>query len=177
MHILAATVGLLFLAFRLYLRLSCSRNLAASLVETVADAPKAVRRYRFRRKANVHPVEAIDDPSIAVAALGVAHVELELIPSQDHWDGLKVNIARVLDVSGAEAEELMVLGRWLVAECGTVDAAVARLSRKLYRMAGPARAAALHGLVQAIVAAQSPSPNGAQADVASDVARFMHIRG
>ncbi len=110
----------------------------------------------------------------AVAALTAAHVELELMPSQDHWDRLKVNLARTLDVSGAEAEELMVVDRWLVAECGTVEnAAVAWLSRKLYRMAGPQGGEALHGLLAIILAAQVPSPNGAQVDAMQDAARLM----
>ncbi len=144
MHIVAAALGLLFLAFRIYLHLRGPHDVAAALVD-------------------------------AVAALAAAHVELELMPSQDHWDRLKVNLARTLDVSGAEAEELMVVGRWLVAECGTVDAAVARLSRKLYRMAGPQGGEALHGLLAIILAAQVPSPNGAQVDAMQDAARLMKV--
>lgn len=145
MHIVAAALGLLFLAFRIYLHLRGPRDVAAALVD-------------------------------AVAALAAAHVELELMPSQDHWDRLKVNLARTLDVSGAEAEELMVVDRWLVAECGTVEnAAVARLSRKLYRMAGPQGSEALHGLLAIILAAQVPSPNGAQVDAMQDAARLMKV--
>jgi hypothetical protein len=46
-------------------------------------------------------------------------------------DGLLRALQSHLDVSQAEAQELMAVGQWLVAQCGRPDAAFSRLARRL----------------------------------------------
>ncbi len=123
-------------------------DVANGLADAVCDAGSAARRFDFRRRANVHPVEPSEDPRVALAALAAAHVERDGLPTKDKLDRLTVQTAIHLKVPSDAAQELAVHGRWLVAQCGTPDAAIRRIARKLDRMSGPEAKALAAAIVQ-----------------------------
>lgn len=70
--ILAAAGGLIFWMMR-------ARNAAQAaqeLVDMAGDLASAARRFGFRRQAGRHPVEALDQPDVAVAGLAMAMMEV-----------------------------------------------------------------------------------------------------
>lgn len=123
-------IGAIFWAYR-------ARNaahLAGDLVDMAKDARLAARRFGFRRRAGVHPVESIEDPALAIATLGVAFLELDALPSREQQLALGRGLQRELNLSLSDAEELVVLGRWMMSECGGAEPAVTRVARKLYKL-------------------------------------------
>jgi hypothetical protein len=99
----------------------------------------AARRFGFIHKMNVHPVESIEDPRLAIAARANAFIELDDLPTAEQRQLLQVQLRSKLRADADEAEEMEVLGRWFMSECGGADPAIARLSRKLYKIGGPSK--------------------------------------
>ena len=104
---------------------------AADLTTTAINAP---RRISFRRKAGQHPVDGIEDPRIAICAIAQAFLEIEGLPTQERRDQLHVLIRRKLHCQEEEAQEMEVLGRWLMTQCDGPIASVPRLGRRLYKL-------------------------------------------
>lgn len=111
---------------------------AGDLVDMANDVRLAARRFGFRRRSAGHPVEDIEDANLAIAAAAIAFQELDGLPTQEDRDLLTLQLRKVLRMQAETAEEAVVIGRWLVAQCGTADAALARLTRKLYKLDGTA---------------------------------------
>jgi hypothetical protein len=88
---------------------------------------------------NVHPVESIEDPRLAIAAMATAFIELDDLPTAEQRQLLQVQLRSKLRADAGEAEEMEVLGRWFMSECGGADPAIACLSRKLYKIGGPSK--------------------------------------
>ncbi len=136
MPFILGILGILAAAYFWSLRARDAANMAGDLMDMAGDVKAAARRFGFTRKADIHPVEAIEDPNIAAAAIAEAFLALDDMPTRDQQAAMRVQIRRVLQVDDATAEELMVLGHWMVNACGGPQPALARLSRKLYRLEG-----------------------------------------
>ncbi len=145
-------------------------NVAQDAVTVARNAP---RKLAFRRQHNAHPVEGIDDPHIAICALAQAFLELDHLPTLDQRQQLTLLLRTKMRRNADEAEELEVLGRWLVAQCQTADAAVSRLSRRLFKIDGDASWDLLQDMLTSLVSGEL---NAAQIDAITDIKRALHIR-
>lgn len=108
-------------------------NTAQDVVTTLRNAP---RRLAFRRQTKGHPVEGIDDPRIAIGALAQAFIELDDLPTKDQRQQLHGMLLNKLRCAEDEAEEIEVLGRWLINQCNGPSQAISRLARRLYKIDG-----------------------------------------
>ena len=152
MPALIALVGLISAAAFFLLRARNAANAASDLVDMAQDARAAARRFGFRKRANVHPVESIEDPAVAVATLAVAFLELDALPAREQQMALGRGLQRELNLSLTDAEELVVLGRWMMSECGGAEPAITRVARKLYKLDAGRSFPPLMGVVKEITA-------------------------
>ncbi|WP_370399045.1 hypothetical protein [Sulfitobacter sp. JB4-11] len=104
---------------------------AQDVATTLKNAP---RRLAFRRQTNAHPVEGIDDPRIAICAIAQSFLELETLPTIEQRKQLHMLLRSQLRCTEEEAEEMEVLGRWLVTQCNGAREAVPRLGRRLKKV-------------------------------------------
>lgn len=104
---------------------------AADLAATVANAP---RRLAFRKQTKAHPVEGIDDERIAICAIAQAFIELDALPTKDQRDQLHILVRTKLRTSEEDAQEMAILGRWLMSQCNGPTEAVTRLGRRLKKI-------------------------------------------
>ncbi len=140
-------------------------NAAQDIVTTARNAP---RKMAFRKQTKAHPVEGIDDPRIAICALGQAFIELDDLPTAEQRTHLNTLLRTKLRCDAEEAEEMVVLGRWLVAQCNTADAAVTRLARRLYKIDGDKSWDQLQEIFMALVDGEL---NGSQLNAIDDIRR------
>ncbi|MEM1387093.1 MAG: hypothetical protein AAF748_02490 [Pseudomonadota bacterium] len=175
MPIIIAALGLLATVYVYYRRSQGIARTAADVVDVIDGARLGVRRFRFQRKANTHPAEAIDDPLIAVGGIAAAFVELDPMPTKDSWDRLTLNLAREFRLSAEEAQELSVLGRWFVTQCGTPPAAITRLSKKLYRLNGTQDALTLLAVIQHTLVPAGERLSDQQREALYDLKRIVRI--
>ena len=136
MPFIIALIGFAIAAFFWAQRARNAAEVAKVLIEVPGEIKAAARRFGFKRRSNVHPVESIDEPKLAIAGIANAFFELGALPTQEQRREMMLQVQSVLEVSRDEAEELLVMGRWLVNECGSNEAGVLRLSRRLNRIAG-----------------------------------------
>jgi hypothetical protein len=108
-----------------------SLDMAADAVTTARNLP---RKLAFRKQTNAHPVEGIDDPRIAICAIGQAFIELDDLPTREQRAQLNMLLRRDLDCDDDLADEIEVLGRWLVGQCQGAEAAITRLGKRLARI-------------------------------------------
>ncbi|MBF9035584.1 hypothetical protein HKCCE2091_15155 [Rhodobacterales bacterium HKCCE2091] len=116
-------------------------RLAADAISDLADlfgrGLGAIRRARFRARAEVHPVDAVEDPGLAAGTL--AHAFLALGPALtveariEHVRAMQTHLGLHL----GDAEEILALGDWFIGECGGPAPAVDRIARRLRRIGGP----------------------------------------
>ena len=140
---------------------------AREAVEMGRDVVGAARQWNFKRRTNVHPVDAVDDPTIAKGALATVLVALGGLPTAEDRGRLLLALQSQMEISLQEAEELVTLGHWLGQQCGGPAAAVPRLSRRLARIGGPGAADDMVDLAEIALRGE---PNDAQADALSEVA-------
>lgn len=136
MPVLIALVGLAAAVAWYVIRARHAAQAAGDLFDMANDVRLAARRFGFRHRTNVHPVDSIERAELAIAATAMAFQDLDGLPTQDQRDALQLQLRKVLKLDAEEAQEAMALSRWLVAQCGGADPALSRISRKLYKISG-----------------------------------------
>lgn len=136
MPVILAIIAAAGVALVWYTRARSAAQVASEVADIAETALGAARRFGFRRRANRHPVDSIEDPKLAVGGLATAFFELSGLPTAEEKQALLVGLQSTLDLTLADAEEMAILGHWFVGECGGAMPAVTRLARQVSRMAG-----------------------------------------
>lgn len=113
-----------------------ARHVATDIADMAGDVLSAARRFGFRRKADIHPVEALEEPKLAIAGAGIAFLEIGALPSTEQHQALTSALARHLSMNLPDAEEALIMGRWLSQQSGGGASAFTRLLKRLYRLQG-----------------------------------------
>jgi hypothetical protein len=132
-------LGLIALIGAAYFWAQRARNAAdmtRELAGVASDVAAAARRFGFRRRVNVHPVEGLDDPDVAIAGAGIAFLELGGLPSTEQQEALLRSLQSRRGMDHEKAKEALILGRWLVTESQGAQPGLTRLVRKLAKMQG-----------------------------------------
>lgn len=175
MPFVLALLGALGAVYFFVIRARNARDMASEVLDVANDVRLAARRFGFRRQTHVHPVDAIEDSNIAVAALGSAFVELDDLPTREQRAALGRAVARMGGIAHSEAEEMLVLGRWIVNESGGPAQSVSRLAKRLYKMTGADGFAPLMEVIKAVGEAGQGGLSAGQKDALSDVQRAFRI--
>ena len=166
--ILAALGGLLWWWIR-----SNPRDALHVASDAVTIARNAPRKIAFRRQTREHPVEGVDDPRLAVATIGEAFIQLDDLPSREDRARLQIKLRRLYGLSAEDAEEMDVLARWLLEQCGGAQAAIARVGRRLYKIDGDAAWDELTGVLDAVT---GDGPSQRQEDAIADLRLALRRR-
>lgn len=142
-------------------------HVAQDAATVLKNAP---RKLAFRKQTNAHPVEGIDDPRIAICAIAQSFIELDNLPTQEQRQRLHVNLRAKLRCSEDEAEEMEVLGRWLMTQCKGPEQAITRLGRRLFKIDGDASWGTLQEVLGALVEGDLSS---AQIDATAELKQAM----
>lgn len=172
MPILVALLGIIATAYFWANRASNARNALGDMAGMANDVRLAARRFGFTRKMNVHPVESIEEPRLAIATIATAFIELDDLPTAEQRQVLMVQLRSQLRANAEEAEEMEVLGRWFMNECGGAEPAITRVSRKLYKIGGADQMEPLMNVLKASVTDLSQR----QRDALEDITRALRPR-
>lgn len=173
MPILMGLLGLILAAGFWAWRIRMAKNALDDVSSMAGDVISAARRLGFRRKLNLHPVESVDEPELAITAIGVAFLDLAALPTAEQLAGLKTSVTQHLSVSEIRADEMMIVGRWLVNECKGADSAVTRLTKRLYQI----DKSAFPGLLAVLgdVGQNGGGLSPRQRDALDDIARNLRL--
>jgi hypothetical protein len=171
-----ALFGIVIAAYFWVQRARMAAEATHELAEMAQDVLAAAKRFGFRRKLNLHPVESLEDPDIAIAGAGVAFLELGGLPTADQQDRLIASLQSNLGQSHSKAEEAAILGRWLVAESGGAQQGLERLTRRLHKMRGMQGFQPLMAVLKDVAAAgRDGSLSPRQSEALEDIARLFRI--
>lgn len=157
-----------------YWRFSMARDAAREIGNIAGDLVNAPRRFGFRRRANAHPVEGVDEPDLAITAIAVAFLELSGMPSRDDQDALGDILGNQLGIAGGDVDEMMILGRWLVGECQGAQPAITRLTKRLAKLDDAAFQKLLPVLNE--IGGRSGGLSEKQRDALEEIARILKLR-
>jgi hypothetical protein len=176
MPYILAVLGLLAGAIIWMGRARAAAEATRELTGVAQDVMAAARRFGFRRKLNLHPVESLEDPDVAIAGAGIAFLELGGLPTSEQLDRLAVSLQSHLGQSAGKAEEALVLGRWLVTESGGAQQGLERLSRRLYKMRGMESFQTLMAVLKDVAAtARDGKVSARQTDALAEIATLYRI--
>lgn len=173
MPFLIALVGIIGAVYYWSNRARNARDVAGEVMDMANDVRLAARRFGFKRQSNLHPVESIEDPRLAIASIATCFIELDGLPTEEDRKRLSIQLRSRLHADADEAQEMEVLGRWFMAECGGADPAISRLSRKLYKLGG---AEQMEPLIDILKRAVVSDLSDKQRDALDDIQRAMRIR-
>lgn len=170
--VLAIAAGVIFWTMRARNAVGAARELA----DMAGDVMSAARRFGFRRRYNEHPVDSLTDGDVAIAGLGIAFMELGGLPSTQQHEALMASLRDRLGHGAKKAQEAVVLGRWLVNECGGPDAGFARLGKRLVRLQGAAAFEPATGVLRDVAAAGHGQVSDRQRETMEDLVRLFRPR-
>lgn len=168
-----AIIGFLAAAGFWLWRMRMAGEAARELSNMASDVLGAARALGFRRRANTHPVESIDDPDLAMTGIAMAFLELDGLPSREDQQALAVSLTRQMASTRTKVEEMMIVGRWLVNECHGPQPAIARLAKRLARIDNGAFQTLLPILND--IGTRAGGLSDRQRDALSEIARFMKL--
>lgn len=134
---MSVLVGLLVIGAGVYFWLLRTRHaalMAGDPADMAQDVQAAARNFGFVRHANSHPVDCLNDPNVATAGLGIGFLKLGGRTRTEQLDGLTRSLQVNLAQSHNQAKEALILGRWLIGECGGPKPGIDRLSRRLWKL-------------------------------------------
>lgn len=176
MPYLIALFGLVIGAYFWLQRARMAAEATQELAGVAQDVLAAAKRFGFRRKLNLHPVESLEDPDVAIAGAGVAFLELGGLPSAEQQDKLIVSLQSHLGQSQNKAEEAAILGRWLVTESGGARPGLERLSRRLHKLRGAESFQPLMPVLRDVVAAgRDGAVSERQREALDEIARLYRV--
>jgi uncharacterized tellurite resistance protein B-like protein len=111
MHILIALVGILGVAAVWYWRLKAIKETTDDVSDMAGRAWGKWKRYKFRRKAEAAPVEAVDDPVAAAVIMMMAIAAEEHPLTQTAETAIRHEVIKTMGI--ADPTELMVFGKWV----------------------------------------------------------------
>ncbi|ASM72721.1 MULTISPECIES: hypothetical protein [Roseobacteraceae] len=157
------------------LRVRRGSDMVAEVIDMASDVRAAARRFGFKRRTDVHPVDSIEDTKLVLGALATAFLELDDLPTRDTRAALNVQL-RLHGIAqhAQQAQEIAVLGHWFVQTCGGAQAAVTRLARRLYKLDGGASLPTLMAVLQDTAHAAGTDPSKRQVEALDDIKRACH---
>lgn len=171
MHVFAGLIAILVAAFLLYNRFRQAANTTEKILDMGNEVRLAARRFGFKRKANVHPVETVDDPRLTAA--GLLHATgLQAGPlTESELGQIHIQIQSVFDTDLHEAKEISVFGSWLVTQCTTPAQAIDRLAKQTFKLGGDATFKDIQTMLARIYASGNAARQDALTYALSDIAR------
>jgi hypothetical protein len=177
MPYIIALLGLVVGAYIWISRARAAAEATRELTGVAQDVMAAARRFGFRRRHDLHPVESLDDPDVALAGSGLAFLELGGLPTAEQQDRLVVSLQAHLGQSRGKAEEALVLGRWLMTESGGAQQGFERLTRRLYKLRGAESFQPLMAVLKDVAtSARDGAVSQRQSEALAEVAVLFRVR-
>jgi hypothetical protein len=157
MHILLAILSTLSLIAFFIIRANYMLEALKNLSGEASGIRGAIRRFFFKRKANVHPLALIEDPREAVLALMVAimrdkgDLTAEQIADLEYWAEHRLNYNNPKD--------MVKLARWHVRDHVESGAVLYRLSKGLTRQCSGEQRADIIDLVESAARGRKRATN------------------
>jgi uncharacterized membrane protein YebE (DUF533 family) len=114
MHVLAAIGAALGVALFFLWRMQQASNAARDVANAADEVHGFFRRWSWRRKANVHPLDLVEDPREAATAMMVIVAQTDGALTDKERGAILAQVSEHFGATSRQADELLARGRWLV---------------------------------------------------------------
>lgn len=174
MPILIAILGAIVAVAFFMIRARNAADMAGDVLDAANDVRLAARRFGFRRRSNLHPVESVDDADVALALTAQSFLSLDGPVTEDALARLTLNLRKTCGLDGSAANEAVILSRWLIGECGDAQAGFDRGAKRLYKLSGAEGMTPLLTVIKASLGADGLSTR--QSEALEDLKRVFRVR-
>jgi hypothetical protein len=156
MHIILAILGALATVGIIIWRVRMAMEAARELSDLAGEAANLPRKMRFRAKARRGGLKTIDDPREAAAVLlyGAGTCANPLSPEDKA--ALSADLAGLLEISTADADELTARAAWHVNQMNDPVNAVNAMTDLVVQRAGPDAMASLIPVLDRVIDRSGP---------------------
>ena len=175
MPVLLGLLGAVAVAYFWIMRARNAAEMTHELAGVASDVMAAARRLGFRRRYDLHPVESVEEPNLALSSLSLAFLELSGLPTAEQHSALTRSLQSHTEQSLTEAEESLILGRWLINECNGAEPAITRLSRRLAKLDRAGALEPLMAVLKDVAVAGSGETSAKQKEALAEIARQFRI--
>jgi uncharacterized tellurite resistance protein B-like protein len=137
MHIVTILLTVLGGLIFLFWRMHSASQAAREIIDTADEARGFWRRLQWGRKVNVNPLDRIDDPREAAAAMMVALAQSDGEMTERERTTILGLLVETFQANGTQAEEFLAHARWLVRDNRDPDNCFRRLVPMLKQKLGP----------------------------------------
>lgn len=155
MAIIAGLAAAFAVALGLLIRMQSAANATRDIAEAASDTRGMFRGWAWRRKFARSPLDLVEDPREAAAAMLVMIAQSDGAITEREREAILAGMATTFGASHTEAEQLLAHGRWLSRDVTLPDEGFRRLMPLLRtKLAMPERVQLVE-LLKAVSAAET----------------------
>ncbi len=136
MPVIIAVLGAIAAAAYWMYRMKDAKNAAQDLMEMGNDVRLAARRFQYKRRTNVHPIDGVDDARLVAAGIMAIAAEMDGAITKAEQDVMMDQAVSTFNCTDVDAEEFIVFGRWLAAQGNNRDETLRRLIKRVITLGG-----------------------------------------
>lgn len=164
MHILLLIAGVLGGAAFWWWRIKMVGEAATEIHDAAGRAIGKYKRYKFRRKVEDSPLEAVDDP-VAAAIVMMYAIAQDAGPAMPRVDeAIRHEVTRSMGVR--DATEVLVFGKWVAGHAADPNNVSLRYAKLWTGSLDPAERLAFLGMVERVAEAAGPVTDAQRAILA-----------
>ena len=137
-------------------RLNAAADAAKGLVETADDARGLFRRWKWRSKLAENPLDLIQDPREAAAAMMTALAQADGPLTERERTTIVAEMSRSFAIPQTQSEEFLAHARFLTRDVKDLDTCFRRLTPKIKNSCTPQEAIDLLAMLDKVAHAESP---------------------
>ena len=168
MHILGALLAAIGVILVILWRMQQATHAARDVAETAGEVKGLFRGWMWRRKANVNPLDLVEDPREAAAVLMTAVAQADAAISERERESIEAQMRERFDATPSQAAELLARARWLTRNAPDASEVMRRLMPLIRNKLGPEEQGELIGMLETVAAADGRTDAG----IAQDIRRF-----
>jgi uncharacterized tellurite resistance protein B-like protein len=157
MGILAGLVAAIGVLLAILWRMQQASHAVRDIGEAAGDARGFFRRWAWRRKSGVNPLDAVVDPREAAAAMMAATAEADGALTERERVAILRFMVEKFGATPTQAEELLAQGRWLIKDRGDLGETFRRLAAPVRKSCTREEQQELIDMLSKVAAADGPA--------------------
>jgi uncharacterized tellurite resistance protein B-like protein len=165
MHILAGLVAAIGVVLAILWRIQQASHAVRDIGEAADDARGFFRRWSWRRKTSVNPLDLVTDPREAATAMMAAVAEADGALTERERVAILRFVVEKFGATPSQAEELLAQARWLIKDRSDLGETFRRLLPPIRKTCSKQEQQDLVAILQTVAAANGPADQTVSQDI------------